>query len=509
AWGTVSQILQAFQRFMAFLKAVKTGAAGPQFAAALAAAAVAVIDFVSNWLLLKLAKGLAKLGGKLKGIAQRLGKKRKLKKKKKAAKAKAGKKAHKKKPRAKPKRKKKPERRGKGGKSRKDKKKDDAERKKRERLEKAVQAIRPKLDAVLKRGTTPWALRARLFMWKVYYRLSALTLQPDGEVVAKVNPTYALEGGKKLPGKKLGELLMPVLVEAERQHRKALQEDPKTRQQIEEAKEKFDQGKPVPPLRRDLEQEVLRSGSHKTGSQGRELSPGAVYRFDDPDRLSTTIVGGKESYPTLLLKVKGTSAALGLSSVDTFKLLSNSSAQLEAELQKHWASGKFKGKRALFLTFSAQIRRVSSLSQSLEPARREGVGTPSALAHSLGATEKATGKVTGHTTLQEVTGRSGSLGVMTAKGSSSSKPTSHIGRKGTKAVQTRIGNVFIRLREAAESVDALVSRGGYDLSKLVSAVDKWIKIRIKTKEGKDLEEAATALIAELRAFMQAYFAGGP
>jgi hypothetical protein len=38
AWGTVSRILQAFDRFMAFLKAVKTGQAGPPFGAAVAAA---------------------------------------------------------------------------------------------------------------------------------------------------------------------------------------------------------------------------------------------------------------------------------------------------------------------------------------------------------------------------------------------------------------------------------------------------------------------------------------
>lgn len=83
AWGTVKRIIAAFSKFFAFLKAVKFGTAARKFAQALAAAAIAVIDFVANWLLLKLAKGAAKIGGKIRGIAQRIGRKGRLRKSKK------------------------------------------------------------------------------------------------------------------------------------------------------------------------------------------------------------------------------------------------------------------------------------------------------------------------------------------------------------------------------------------------------------------------------------------
>lgn len=73
AWGTVSRIIQAFERFFAFLRAVKTGNAGPQFAKALAAAAVAVIDFVSNWLLSRLRRPAGAIAGRIRAIAQRIG----------------------------------------------------------------------------------------------------------------------------------------------------------------------------------------------------------------------------------------------------------------------------------------------------------------------------------------------------------------------------------------------------------------------------------------------------
>jgi hypothetical protein len=73
AWGTVSRIIQAFERFMAFLRAVRTGNAGPPFAQALAAAAVAVIDFVSNFLLMRLRRPAGALAGRIRTIAQRIG----------------------------------------------------------------------------------------------------------------------------------------------------------------------------------------------------------------------------------------------------------------------------------------------------------------------------------------------------------------------------------------------------------------------------------------------------
>ncbi|MBI1259064.1 MAG: DUF4157 domain-containing protein [Chloroflexi bacterium] len=72
AWGTVSRIITAFQLFFAFLRAVKNGNAGGQFATAVAAAAVVVIDFVANWLLQRLMRPARAVGGRLRSIAQRI-----------------------------------------------------------------------------------------------------------------------------------------------------------------------------------------------------------------------------------------------------------------------------------------------------------------------------------------------------------------------------------------------------------------------------------------------------
>ncbi|MEQ8959844.1 MAG: hypothetical protein RLP02_18280, partial [Coleofasciculus sp. C2-GNP5-27] len=72
AWGTVSQIIQAFGRFIEFLKAIKTGAAGPQFGALLASAAIVLLDFITNFIIAKIAKAARKVAGKLKGLAKSL-----------------------------------------------------------------------------------------------------------------------------------------------------------------------------------------------------------------------------------------------------------------------------------------------------------------------------------------------------------------------------------------------------------------------------------------------------
>ncbi len=72
ALGTIKQIIAAIESFFNFLKAVKSGTAGPLFATMLASAAIVVIQFVASWLLKKLMKPGAKVGGKLGELAKKI-----------------------------------------------------------------------------------------------------------------------------------------------------------------------------------------------------------------------------------------------------------------------------------------------------------------------------------------------------------------------------------------------------------------------------------------------------
>ena len=73
AWGAISRIIAAIEAFFRFLRAVKGGNAGRLFATALAAGAIALIDFLSNFLVGRLRGPASGVGGRLSGIAARLG----------------------------------------------------------------------------------------------------------------------------------------------------------------------------------------------------------------------------------------------------------------------------------------------------------------------------------------------------------------------------------------------------------------------------------------------------
>mgnify|MGYP001455943588 CR=1 FL=1 len=73
-WNTVKRILAAFERFVEFLRSVKAGteAAAKNFARVVSAAAVAVLDFVANWLLQKMKGVGSKIVGKLRDVASKI-----------------------------------------------------------------------------------------------------------------------------------------------------------------------------------------------------------------------------------------------------------------------------------------------------------------------------------------------------------------------------------------------------------------------------------------------------
>jgi len=202
AWGTISRIIAAFSAFVGFLLAVKSGSAGPLFAGLLAAAAVIVLDFVSNWLLKKLAGAARKVGAKLKGLAEKFKLKRKAKKDAKAARhhdERDGKKS-------------KDGDHNKGDKEQ--RKKEEKDKKNQEILAKAQRELPPKIAGALAKRPGFLSFKARLLFWKAQYRLTSLQIKDPGSqhfrIHAKVNPEVELEGGYKFEQEELLALLKRV-----------------------------------------------------------------------------------------------------------------------------------------------------------------------------------------------------------------------------------------------------------------------------------------------------------
>ncbi|BAZ31241.1 hypothetical protein NIES4074_37130 [Cylindrospermum sp. NIES-4074] len=186
AWGTVSRILQAMEKFISFLKAVKSGQSGPQFAEMLAAAGVVLIEFVSIWLLKRLRGAASKVAAKVREIAKKIGKK--LKKGLKRLKRKLGKVKDKFFGKKGDKNKNTPEN--------KDKQKDQrSKEQKSQDLQKAVEEIKAQSRNKLVRGPI---FKLALSRIKNKYKLTTLTANKSGKgselkIYAKINPDITFE----------------------------------------------------------------------------------------------------------------------------------------------------------------------------------------------------------------------------------------------------------------------------------------------------------------------------
>jgi hypothetical protein len=173
AWGTVSQIIQAFGRFIEFLKAIKTGAAGPQFGALLASAAIVLLDFITNFIIVKIAKAARKVAGKLKGLAKSLMKRFNGKKGKKSKKSK-------------------------DQNNRKKDKDESRDEKVKKHVEKVRRELPPKLKSFLAKKPSKLRLRTQLAIWRNAYKLRKLEVRKKTkgfDIIGQVNPTIDLADG--------------------------------------------------------------------------------------------------------------------------------------------------------------------------------------------------------------------------------------------------------------------------------------------------------------------------
>jgi hypothetical protein len=484
AWATVGRILAAFSKFFAFLKAVKSGNAGPPFAAALAAAAIAVIDFIANWLLQKLAKGAIKVAGKLKGIAKRLAAKKRAKAAGKKAKA-AGKSRRIKQAAGQP-HDKQSAKRGKAQQER--------ERRLRKRLERAVATIKPQAARMLAKGTTPLLFQLRLAWWKMRYRLSGLTMDGGGRITARLNPTIVLDDpqGRKVTEAELGRLLMPVFRKAELEYHQSDAVRTPERAAAARAWRKGEAGAlGGPALSRAEQQSILRLNRPGAPSVRAEeaVSVGMTRKALESWQVGRVgKVPGPGDYPGMVARLLTWGREVGLKKSDIVNALSAGRFD-EAALPK---TGVAPGKRQKFVE---RMRRVSFLVHVVEPARRRGHSVVSATAFSmLGA---------GQTQLRNVI--QGSMAPMAPVGAASQQESARA-RAAAALGQRRVGTIFSTLLEVTKNRPPLVSRSNPDLNSLAEAVRGWLSQRLAEKRDPAALAAAQAkLVAGIIRLLTNYY----
>jgi hypothetical protein len=203
-WASLGRILQAFEAFFSFLKHVKLGSAGPLFAKAVAAGAIAAVEFVSNFLLTRLKGAASSVSNRLRALARRIGERLRaiggrIVRGVKAVGSgfrRAGQKVRAGFDRL----------RGKRPKSH-----ADQERAKHERQEAAFAATKSRLDALFAKGISRGQLAAKVAFLKLRYRWATLRLQaPEGarhlSVIGGFSPERRVTEGDLILAKEADDL---------------------------------------------------------------------------------------------------------------------------------------------------------------------------------------------------------------------------------------------------------------------------------------------------------------
>jgi hypothetical protein len=513
AWATASRIIAAVERFVTFLRAVKGGNAGPQFANAVAAAAVAVIDFTANFIISKIGKGAKGVGSKLSGIAARimaflkkgaaaigrglrkvgqvimrgvraigrglaaaarwianskigraliaagrwianskLGKaiarayqaiKKKIKEAKEKIKAWWEKR--------------------------------NSPEAKQKRLDKAVAAIRPRVQGLLARGIASPLLRARLLIWQAWYRLSRLYF--DGsKIVAVVNPLAEITDAEKL--RNIGQRLEPLLAAAEATFFERLQDlrTDSEREHLEDAKAAAEGGSQMASGLKGADLVEFYHGLDDLNLPERTTKGGRLFSIIRPGAVANLVNIPKNKRKLLsLVFVLGAPAYANLTREQQLQL---ASVKDLSDLESARSPGMFTGQTvARSLVKSGYGSEMQTVAGDMAPMAAIGSGR---------AAEVDTG-------LRDEGGER----TKRRRQDDAARRTRH----------ERLGRIFERLRHTLRNPptgDILTNKEqSAAMDRLADAFDKWLNANITNSEVAK-EEAAPLLAVQLEASLVAF-----
>jgi Domain of unknown function (DUF4157) len=510
AWAAAGSVIGAISKFIVFLKAVKGGNAGLQFAEALAAAAVAVIEFISSWLLQRLLKSAAKVGKVIKGVASKIAAKlkrliqalkrgvKKLTRRVKVWMRKTGRRFKKLKERF-------------FGKSKKGKK--DKRQRQQERLDRAVAAIKPPLEAMLRKGTSTLLLWGRLRWWQLRWWLSSLKASSSGEIAARINPARLLVRSQRI---KMGKELEKILADAEKRYldkySEELVRDPELSKPLNDAMVALAaRRKNLPELSRKDQILLLRA-----------LQAGEVYaprlgrwrgvRFG-PENLRVVNVlstaqmfvglGSNSDYPALVSAIEEAGRTHGLSQAQMAGLIRARTPEEFGALSRAAIAGMSASQAR---RTSGMLRNVGFLTQALEPARGPGLMAATSLASTV------------TTSPRQYMGSHGQFAPITPEGAASTLAAERTGRhlapaeaekhRALRATRrSRIAQIFLHLRYLVQrgELQGLKGDEAAALRNVAQSFDRWTKARLNVLRPAALEKAVERLTVDLVAWMERFY----
>jgi hypothetical protein len=541
AWATASRIIAAFESFFAFLKGVKDGHAGPLFAKAVAAAAVAVIDFTANFIISKIGKGAKGVGTRLKGIATKI--MAWLKRGVAAVKRVAGKvgravvrgvravgrglraagryvaasrvgryiatsrvgraavKAYE---------------RGKAmveqarERWREWRKKRNSPEAKLARLNKAVAAIQPAAHQLLVHGVGRAYFWARAKYWQLRYGLTSLEVT-GGQFVATINPRVVVDEAEQVA---LGRFLLDVFAHVETVLRHSVES-------YELGRTWRSGGVPDPhdpaafaKLSRFEQAAIMRTGNPELTK--RIIEPGVTARLshaDNPAAIEVRVGGKSPAYLAtaedgtevgIVPMIENASKQLGLSPSETSGLLISSREDLDTNLAlleesfvRRRGVTRPPGWRARAYNL---LRRAAFLVSALEPSRRAGIGSAVATAGSLGFSGKAG--------VREIVG--GDLATMAHPLASSQRDPAQEGpamaarlHDARRLTEQKVHRVMARLVAVSNAEHIIITPRGFELEAFARAVEDFLIAHMTNEPGRIIDELELKLAAELSLFLKA------
>lgn len=408
-----------------------------------------------------------------------------------------------------------PERRRESDSDRRRREQQERDRRNRERLDRAVVAIRPRTQRMLRDGASERRFQMSLRLWQVRYRLSSLRMLGEGSLEAVVNPRTVFDRARRVPAAELGRLIRPLLARAEQEYRTA--RSPQAQQNVDTAHQRISQGgdfdpasgapltrgeraqvfgqAPVPPSSRGAPTTV-NVGAGTTAEQ-RFRPQGITPQLPSQTVLNIPNIGGG-TYPSIARALQVIQRP-GVRGRDLLAILAaprNAQAAMAANL----------GLSSAELQTLQGITALDDLERGRDPAlgaanlvnRRLGAGGSGTIQEQFGDPRDASSppRTRGRTPGE------------TAGSTAPSTMTNAVAVRQTEAerrVQNdRIGRIFHRL-EATALRATLVDNNAGSLENVARAVDRWLRsVRARNPDPLVLEQRKNELVAQLAALLASY-----
>ncbi|MFJ3821324.1 phage tail protein [Streptomyces nodosus] len=395
----------------------------------------------------------------------------------------------------------------------------DSPRKKQDDLNRIVAALTPEIVRYVGSGKTRSALESKLSVWRRKYRLTSLTLAPDGTIDAKINPSVTINK-VEVKDRELAGILIPALAEVEREFFSHLLLTERPGRDLVKAINGWTNGRRNSLASLTAFEKAMVMAYFRPGVKRLQIEPDVSIFTPDSQRRNPAagVIGqvnnvGAYAAKKKLRKKTGKIVDV-LSAADDLRAKSRrayGTALSDHEIAAALSSSMFddaalrgKGnpltktaKRALNVFINA-MRRNHRLIQSVEIGRMQGVPSATAVRNAL----VQSGIVTG---LDPILDSEGSMNIMAPLAGDPQQQKKREERLGAIFVETikvaRPDPTHITNQKLISSINMLVA-DGYSVNPLASQIERYAASKISGASPEEIEGEFKVLKVGIREMLE-------